>query len=100
MTTDAPSPDDRVARRRHAATGGRITAGSLSAAAALALMGAMAHAATDTSPVPNPRVAPRAKAPTVVVIRRPGDTTPAVATPVAPRVAPARAAPVATSRGS
>jgi hypothetical protein len=122
MTTDPTSADDRAARldalrrrrtgtpeagtvesasptaprrrphRRHAATGGRILAGSLSAAAALALMGAMAHATSPSTDAPTPTTAPGATAPTA----RAAD----VAAPAAPRVTPTAAAPVTTSRGS
>jgi hypothetical protein len=88
------------ARRRHAATGGRIMAGSLSAAAALALMGAMAHATTSTAQAPAGPAAATSATPTVIVIRRSGDTASAVAAPVTPRVTPTAAAPVTTSRGS
>lgn len=84
--------------RRHAATGGRILAGSLSAAAALGLMGAMAQAASPSTDAPTATVSDAA-APPVIVIRRSVRPT-AVAAPASPRVTPTVAAPVTTSRGS
>lgn len=100
--TTAPAATPRV-RRHHAAAGARIMAGSLSAATALALMGAMAQETTGTAKVPTPASATRTTA-TVVVIRRSGITAPAVAPPVTPTVTPmvtpTAVAPVATSRGS
>jgi len=98
MTTDGSPPRARRARRRHAAAGARIAAGSLSAAAALALMGVMAHTTGGVSSAPDPRAAPRPEGSTVIVTRRSADT--GVGAPVAPTVAPARTAPVATSRAS
>jgi hypothetical protein len=86
----------RQARRRHAATGGRILAGSLSAAAALGLMAAMTHATNPSSDAPNRTDA--TAAPTVIVIRRPGGATEVVAP--APRVSATVAARITTSRGS
>jgi hypothetical protein len=91
-------PRQRARRRRRAATGGRILAGGLSAAAALGLMGAMAHATSPSTATPT-TVENTPAAPTVIVIRRPGEATP-VAAPVAPPVTPTVAAPVTTSRGS
>ena len=97
MTTDLTSADDRR-RRRHAATGGRILAGSLSAAAALGLMGAMAHATSPGSDAQTASSGDSASA-TVIVIRRSVGATEAAAT-AAPRVTATVAAPVTTSRGS
>jgi hypothetical protein len=88
MTTDPTSADDRAAtpqrraRRRHPATGARILAGSLSAAAALGLMGTMAGAAGPTTDEPTT------------------STADATSAPAAPRVTPTAAAPATTSRGS
>lgn len=93
--TAAPRPRTR---RRHAATGGRILAGSLSAAAALGLMGAMAHATSPSTDPPTATIGDPA-APSVIVIRRSAGAT-EVAAPAAPRVTPTVAAPVTTSRGS
>lgn len=94
MTTDGR----RRVRRRHAATGGRILAGSLSAAAALGLMGAMAHTASPTTDAVNTATVDAPSSPTVIVIRR---TAAAPGTAIAaPQVAPTTAAPVATSQGS
>jgi hypothetical protein len=84
--------------RRHAATGGRILAGSLSAAAALGLMGAMADVTSQNSdPTAPPAGAPAQ--PTVIVVRRPAAVTDAVV-PAVQRVAPAAAPPVTTSHAS
>jgi hypothetical protein len=85
--------------RRHAATGGRILAGSVSAAAALALMGAMANATNPSTDAPTTTTGDDTAVPTVIVIRRPAGAT-EVAAPGAPRVTPTVAAPVTTSRGS
>jgi hypothetical protein len=89
----------RRARRRHAATGGRILAGSLSAAAALGLMGAMANATNPSSDAPTTTTEDVTAVPTVIVISRTAGAT-EVAAPAAPRVTPTVAAPVTTSRGS
>jgi hypothetical protein len=108
MTTDRTSAGDRDARldavrqrraRRHAATGGRIFAGSLSAAAALGLMGAMADptGSNSNASTATPAAAPAARA--VIVIRRPAAATD-VAVPATPRIVSTAAAPVATSRAS
>lgn len=75
-------------------------AGSLSAAAALVLMGAMARATIGDTEGPSAPPAPASATPTVIVIRRSSGTASPVATPVAPTVTPTAAAPVATSRGS
>lgn len=68
----------------------------ISAGAAVALMGAMAQAATSEEGASAAPVAP----PAVVVLHRPAGTTSALAAPVAPRVVRTSAPPVATSRGS
>jgi hypothetical protein len=102
MTTDRPAPRRR--RRRHVATGGRLLAGSVSAAAALGLMGVMAGPPTPTGVASPTTAAPAPTVPTVVVVRHsrsevgPAATTTEVA--VAPRVTSAVAAPVAASHGS
>jgi hypothetical protein len=87
-------------RRRHAAAGGRILAGSLSAATALGLMGAMAHAVTPATEPGTPVVPVMSAAQTVIVVRRPastaGVTQPAPAPPVVATAAP----PATASRGS
>ncbi len=98
-TATAPAGTRPRTRRRHAATGGRMIAGSLSAAAALGLMGAMAQATSPSTDAPTTTAATDAAAPTVTVIRRSTGAT-EVAAPAAPRVTPTVAAPVTTSRGS
>lgn len=93
------SPVDRharpTARRRHAAMGGRILAGSLSASAALALTAMMAGAgpgATVAGPSPAPPPAP-----VVIVVpsgsdtARSADAAPSVTFPVAPPVTSSQA---------
>ena len=85
--------------RRHTGAGGRILAGSLSAAAALGLMGAMARAAGPSTDAPTPTTAPTGAAPTVIVIRRPAGPTD-VAVPATPQVSPTAATPVTATRGS
>jgi hypothetical protein len=117
MTTDSTSAADRAARiealrqrraasaaprpsgrRRHAAAGSRILAGGLSAAAALGLMGAMAHATGAATGTSTTATAGVPAAPTVIVIHRPaGANSGAVA---APQITPTTAPPVATSKGS
>ena len=88
----------RRARRRHAAMGGRILAGSLSAAAALGLVGAMAHVAGASTETSTTGTGDAAAVPTVIVIHRPAGAS--AAARAAPHVTPTTAAPVATSRGS
>ena len=97
--TTAAAATRRRARRRHAAIGGRILAGSLSAAVALGLMGAMAHAtgSNGDASTATPADTPAARA--VIVIRRP-DAATDVAALATPRIAATAVAPVTTSRGS
>ena len=94
--TARPRPS---ARRHHAATGGRILVGSLSGAAALGLMAAMASGAGPGTDPPTTVPGDAAAASPVVVIRR-SDGTTEIPTAAAPPVAPTATAPVTTSRGS
>jgi hypothetical protein len=87
-------------RRRHAAPGGRIIAGSLSAATALSLMGAMAHADRAVQVAPDVESGSTTRAPTVIVVRQAAGTPRTVAATATPVVTPAAAAAVTTSRGS
>ena len=89
----------RLTRRHHAATGGRIIAGSLSAAVALGLMAAMARGTAPSTVAQTTSPGDAAMARTVLVIRRPlatGDDP----GPVAPPAVATVAAPVTTSRAS
>lgn len=67
-TSSAARPVGPKRRRRHAATGARILAGSLSAAATLGLAAAMANGAAPPAPSSGPTPAPGA-----LVVVRPSD---------------------------
>jgi hypothetical protein len=101
--TPVPAPNASPRRRtgrRHAAAGGRILAGSLSAAAALGLIGVMTDAVTPATAPETPVAAVTPAAPTVIVVHRTpsasGVAQPAPAPPVVATAAP----PVTASRGS
>lgn len=91
MTTD---------RRRHAATGGRILAGSLSASVALGLMAVMAGADSGATAAQSP--ASPSPEPVVIVVRSGTQTTRAVtgSPAAAPAVVASSAPPVTSSRAS
>jgi hypothetical protein len=90
-------------RRRHAAAGARILAGSLSAATGLVLMGAMAESPTNTTAAPVSHVS-GTTAPNVLVAPRQTSQgtsqTPRTTAPSAPPVTAGIAPPVTTSQGS
>jgi hypothetical protein len=98
----APGPTAR-GRRRHAAAGARILAGSISAATGLVLMGAMADSPTNTTATPASHVT-GSSAPNVIVVPRgtSNATSPAApsAPPSAPLVTAGTAPPITTSQGS
>ena len=101
-TQATEAPPSGKCRRRHAATGARILAGSLSASAALGLMAVMAGApASDTGATPN---APAAARPVVIVVRSSSDSSrsdlgsPTIA--AAPAVSASTRTPVTTSQAS
>lgn len=110
MTTEATPTRTPTAgarpKRRHAATGARILAGGLSAAATLGLMGAMAGGAGSTGGAGSPAPVQTATTPAVALITAPSGSVPTpgnlVATqrPPAPRVVPATAPPVTVSQAS
>jgi hypothetical protein len=98
-TSRAVSPGpQRRRRRRHAAAGGRILAGGLSAAVAVGLMGAMAHAATGTDEPSTGPATVGSTTPASTSGAPEGPSAPSTTPP--PRVARTHAAPVTTSRGS
>lgn len=96
-------PASGKSRRRHAATGARVLAGSLSAGAALGLMALMAGTpAGDTGATP---AATSASAqPVVIVVRSSGDSlrtdtgSPSIA--AAPAVSASTRTPITTSQAS
>jgi hypothetical protein len=91
----APTVGSKRRHRRHAATGGRILAGGLSAATALGLMGAMADATASTGGAMTWATDPASSANAISRAAAPADD-PAAAL----HVAPATVAPVTASRGS
>ena len=90
---DQPSGVTRH-RRRHAATGARILAGSLSASAALALMAMMAGVGSGARVAESPVSSP--PEPVVIVVRSSTGATVAAA----PAVAASAAPPVTSSQSS
>jgi len=94
-TTDRPA--GARTRRRHAATGGRILAASLSASAALGLMAVMGGASSSaTGGAPTP-VRPSPEGIVVVIRSSPG---PVRSVAAAPTVTASTATPVTTSQAS
>ena len=102
MTTDASRAAERASRaaaRRQQRLATRLVAGSLSAAATLGLMGAMAGPADIAAPAdPVSRSVPTP--PTIVVIRRTSGTPAPASMAVAPVVVGSVATPVASSQAS
>jgi hypothetical protein len=104
MTTDpspAAAPASRAAGRRQQQLTTRLVAGSLSAAATLGLMGAMAGPADIAAPADVSLPAPTP--PTMVIVRRtsgPPNPASAAVAPVAPRVVGSAATPVTSSQAS
>lgn len=102
MTTDASPAAERASRaaaRRQQRLATRLVAGSLSAAATLALMGAMAGPADIAAPTP-PVSRPAPTPPTIVIVRRTSGTPTPASTAVAPVVLGSAAPPVASSQAS